>query len=177
MEDDINILANRRWHQSRKTNWYLFFNWKTNSILVCKEDYLNFLLDKAGLASPSLSRAWHSSAPACFIQLLRKFQCWLLMRQLGLRLSYQDYTFFDKDRQSWLNFSLTFGSFPGVCGLIKCISTWLITQFVNVNLCLHCKWIVRKIHLYSERNSQNAFYYRVIKYFANIFWILHTQKL
>jgi hypothetical protein len=31
------------------------------------KDNHSFLLGKAGLASPSFSCAWHSSAPACFI--------------------------------------------------------------------------------------------------------------
>ena len=90
MEDDHNTLvngrqpqylANGRWHQ-------LFYNGrqpecfdklKTTSMFwqmeddinrrqthcFQLEDDLNFLIGKAGLANPSLSWAWHSSAPAC----------------------------------------------------------------------------------------------------------------
>ena len=73
IEDDLNYLVNRRQPQ-------LFDKWKKTSICKSKrilvsfemEDDPSFLLGKEGVASPSFSWAWHSSAPACSVFLPRQ---------------------------------------------------------------------------------------------------------
>ena len=68
MGDDLNILRNGRQPQSfgkRKTTLIFWYIEDDINVLKLAAEF-NFLLGKDGLASPSLSRAWHSSAPACY---------------------------------------------------------------------------------------------------------------
>jgi hypothetical protein len=70
MKDHINIFLNRVWP------W------------ICNKKALNFFLGTASLASPSLTGAWHSSAPACFFYFVIHFIFDLLWFMLNCILYY-----------------------------------------------------------------------------------------